>query len=122
MLQRVCYICCNGYTCILQLYVSNVSAISNNIVSVLSCICCTGYTCMLQVYASNVSAIFKRMLQVFYLDVIFVALAIYVCYKCMFQMFQLFQTYVSSVLSGCCICCSDNTLMLREYVLNVSYV
>jgi hypothetical protein len=29
-------------------------------------------------------------LQVFYLDVAYVAVAIHVCYKCMFQMFQLF--------------------------------
>jgi hypothetical protein len=48
---------------------------------------------------------FKRMLQVFYLDVIYVALVIHVCCKCMFQ------TYVANVLSGCC-----------TYVINVSSV
>jgi len=34
---------------------------------------------------------FKHMLQVFYLDVAYVAMAIHVCWKCMFQMFQLFK-------------------------------
>jgi hypothetical protein len=40
---------------------------------------------------------FKCMLQVFYLDVAYVAVAIDVCCKCIFQMFHLFQTYVASV-------------------------
>ena len=40
----------------------------------------------------------------------------------MCQMFQLFQTYVASVLSRCCICCSGQTYMLQEYVVNVSSV
>jgi hypothetical protein len=52
------------------------------------------YKCMFQY--------FKRILQVFYLDVAYVALAIHVCCKYIFQMFQLFQTYVASVLSGYC--------------------
>ena len=38
---------------------------------------------------------FKHMLQVFYLDIAYVALAIHVCCKCLFQIFQLFQTYVA---------------------------
>ena len=62
------------------------------------------------------------MLQVFYLDVAYVVLAIHACYNYMFQMFQLFQTYVASILFGCCICCSDHTLMLQVYVLNISGV
>jgi hypothetical protein len=37
-------------------------------------------------------------------------------------MFQLFETYVASVLSRCCICCSDHTHMLQEYIVNVSSV
>jgi hypothetical protein len=36
------------------------------------------------------------MLQVFYQDVVYIALTIHICCKCMFQ---LFQTYVASVLS-----------------------
>jgi hypothetical protein len=63
---------------------------------------------------------FKRTLQVLYLDIAYVALAIHVCCKCIFQMFQLFQTYVASVLSGCCICCSAHTHMLQAYDINVS--
>jgi hypothetical protein len=59
------------------------------------------------------------MLQVFYLDVIYVALDIHVCCK---YMFQLFQTYVTSVLSRCCICCTSYKRMLQVYVSNVSPV
>ena len=40
---------------------------------------------MLQVYVSIVSTVFKRMLQVVYLDVAYVALAIQVHCKCMFS-------------------------------------
>ena len=58
------------------------------------------------------------MLQLFYLDVAYVALAIHVCCKCMFQIFQLFQTYVASVLSGYRICCSVYTHIFL-YVLDV---
>jgi hypothetical protein len=104
---------------------------------------------MLQVYVLNVSAVFKRILQVVYLDVAYVALVIYVRCKCMFsavanvcckcfiktlhmlqwaytyaasvcfQMFKLFQTYVASILSGYYICCSDYTHILQVFVLNV---
>ena len=53
---------------------------------------------------------FKRMLQGFYLDVAYVAMAIHVCCKCIFQMFQLFfgstlQVYVSNVSVISDICC-----------------
>jgi hypothetical protein len=40
---------------------------------------------MLQVYVSNVLAVFKRMLQVIYLGVAYVVLAIHVHCKCMFS-------------------------------------
>jgi hypothetical protein len=53
------------------------------------------------------------MLQVLYMDIAYVAVAIYVCCKCMLQMFHLFQTYIESVSSRCCICCNV------EYVANV---
>jgi hypothetical protein len=49
---------------------------------------------------------FKRMLQVFYLNITYVAVAIRLCCKCMFQMFHLFQTYVTSVSSRWYICCN----------------
>jgi hypothetical protein len=50
-------------------------------------ICCTGYTRMLQVYVFKCFNCFKHMLQVFYLDVAFVVVAIHVyvvsvCFKC----------------------------------------
>jgi hypothetical protein len=50
---------------------------------------------------------FKCMLQVLYLDVAYVIVAIHIGCKCMFKIFQLFQKYVTSVSSGCCICCSS---------------
>jgi hypothetical protein len=62
------------------------------------------------------------MLQVFYLDVVYIARAIHVCCKCMFQMFQLFQTYVANILFGFCICCSSHTHMLQAYVVNISSI
>ena len=89
------------YKCMFQLFQTYVTSVLSGY-----CICCTGYTRTLQVYVFKCFSCFKCMLQVFYLDVAYVALAIHVCCKCMFQMFQLFQTYVASVLSGCCICCS----------------
>jgi hypothetical protein len=46
---------------------------------------------------------FKRMLQMFYLDVEYVALDIHVCCKCMFQVFYLFQTYIATN-ALCCKC------------------
>jgi hypothetical protein len=41
---------------------------------------------------------FRRMLQVFYLDVTYLAVAMQVCCKRILQMFHLFQTYVAEVL------------------------
>ena len=46
------------------------------------CICCNGYTRMLQMY---VSAVFISMLQVFYLDIAYVVVAIHICCKRMFS-------------------------------------
>ena len=55
------------------------------------------------------------MLQVFYLNVAYVAVAIHICCKLIFQMFQLFSDkYIVSVLSGCC--CSDYTYTFPAYV------
>ena len=79
-------------------------------------ICCNDNTVMLQVHVLKCFSCFKRMLQVFYLDVTYVAMAIHICCKCMFRMFQLFQTYVVGVLSRCCICCTGYTRMLQVYV------
>jgi hypothetical protein len=65
------------------------------------CICCSDYTRMLQVYVPNDSkcfSCFRRMLQVFYLDVAYVLVAIHICCKPMFQMFHLFQTYFAAML------------------------
>jgi hypothetical protein len=80
----------------LQVYVSNVSAVSN--------ICCKCFIWILHIcwnsytYVASVRFIcFRRMLQVFYLDVPSVSVAIHVCCKRLFKMFQLFQTYVASV-------------------------
>jgi hypothetical protein len=50
---------------------------------------------MLQVYVSNISTVFRSMLQVFYLDVTYVALAINICCTRMFP----------NVLSVSDVCC-----------------
>jgi hypothetical protein len=50
-----------------------------------SCICCNGYTCMLQVYILNVLVVFKSMVQVFYLNVAYVTVAMHICCKRMFS-------------------------------------
>jgi hypothetical protein len=70
------------------------------------------YTCVASVCIKCFSC-FRCMLQVFHLDVAYVAVAIHVCWNRVFQMFQLFS-------SGCCICCSGYTRILQVYVPNVS--
>jgi hypothetical protein len=62
------------------------------VASVLSrcCICCSGHTRMLQVYVFKYFSCFKRMLQVFNLDVAYVAVVIH--------MLQVYVLNVSSVL------------------------
>ena len=76
MLQRlytyiasVCFKCLSYF----QMYVASGLSVC--------CICCTGYTRMLQVYVFKCFSCFKRKLQVFYLNVAYVAVAIYVCCK-----------------------------------------
>jgi hypothetical protein len=65
----------------LYTYVSNVSAVFQmHVVSV--CFKCFSY--------------FKRMLQVFYLDVAYIAVTIRICCMYIFQMFHLFLTYVAA--------------------------
>jgi hypothetical protein len=49
-----------------------------------SCIYYNGYTRMLQVYVSNVLAVFRSMLQLFYLDVAYAVVAIHICCKVCF--------------------------------------
>ena len=61
------------------------------------------------------------MLQVFYLDVAYVSVAIYICYKRPFNNVPSVSDYVASVLSGCCICCCY-THMLQMYHLFQTYV
>jgi energy-converting hydrogenase Eha subunit C len=86
---------------VLQVYVSNVSAVSNvycklDVAYVAKAIhiCCKCVFQMFQVFHLDVAC--------FHLDVAYVAVAIHVCSKCIFQMFYLFQMYVASVLSRCC--------------------
>jgi hypothetical protein len=55
---------------------------------------------MLQVYVSNISTVSNVYVTVFYLNVAYVALAIHVYYKCMFQLFQTYcQIYGLGVLA-----------------------
>jgi hypothetical protein len=59
------------------------------------------------------------MYKCFYLDVVYVAMAIHVSCKCMFQTFYLFQMYVTDILSRCF---SGYTHMLQASKHNVSSV
>ena len=72
------HICCK---CMFKCF----SCFETYVVSCLSgcCICCTSYTRTLQVYVFKCFSCFKCMLQMFYLDVVYVAVAIDVC--CMWQ-------------------------------------
>jgi hypothetical protein len=48
------------------------------------------------VYVASVCfSFFKSMLQVYFLDVAYVAVAVHICCTGMFQMFHMFQTYVT---------------------------
>jgi hypothetical protein len=82
------------------------------------CICC-------KAYVSSVLSVLDVCL-VFYMDVVYVTMALYTCFK---HMFQVFQTHVANVLSRCCkirsrccICCCEYTLMFQAYVSSVSSV
>jgi NO-binding membrane sensor protein with MHYT domain len=69
------------------------------------------------------------MLQVFYLDITYVALAIHICCKCMFQRFQLFQsllqvfyldvTYVALAIHVCCKFMFQMIRLFQTYVVGV---
>ena len=80
--RSVCCICCNGCTRILQAYVPNVLFVSSR--------------CMLQVCLFGYCICFTHMLQVFYLDVVYVLqwfssifMCFCKCFTCMFQVFHL---------------------------------
>jgi hypothetical protein len=62
------------------------------------------------------------MYKCFYLDIVYVAMAIHVRCKCMFQTFYLFQMYVTGILSRCSIYFSGYTHMLQASMHNVSSV
>jgi hypothetical protein len=83
------------------------------------CICSTGYTRTLQMYVFKCFSSFKHMLQVFYLDVAYVALTIQNAASVCFQMF-------STGSNVCCKCfyldVAMATHMLQAYVLNVSSI
>jgi hypothetical protein len=104
------YVCFMRFICMFYLDIACVSS--------RCCICCNGIHYVASVYFKCFSC-FKSMLQVFYLNVAYIAMAIDVCCKCMFQMFQLFETYVASVLSICCICCTGYTHMLQVYMFQL---
>jgi hypothetical protein len=115
------HICCSDYTHMLQAYVPNVSIASD--VCCRKCfpgqcfmskcrqssecahygccksrsryrIYCNGYTHMLQISIHNVSSILDIYCKCFYLDIVYIVMAIHIHYKHMFQMFHLLQTYI----------------------------
>jgi hypothetical protein len=96
MFQLFSNVCCNWFIWMLHmldwLYTYTASVcfqmfrlFQTYVASVLSgcCICCNRHTCMLQVYVSNISVV-SNMLQVFYLDAAYVAVARRICCKSMF--------------------------------------
>jgi hypothetical protein len=85
-----CCICCNGYTCMLQVYVPNVLSVSqtyvasvNLNVAYVSRICCKCLIWMLHMLATAFKC-FRAF------------------YKCFRRMLQEFRIYVASGLSECC--------------------
>jgi hypothetical protein len=83
------------------------------------------YTCVVSICFKGFSC-FKHMLQVFHLDVAYIAVAIHICCNCVFQMFQLFHldlacfhldvAYVAVSIHVCCKC------MLQMFNLFLTYV
>jgi hypothetical protein len=83
------------------------------------------YTCVASVCFKYFSC-FKRMLQVFHLDVAYVAVTIHVCCKCVLQMFQLFHldvacfyldaAYVAVAIPVCCKCMFQMFHLFQMYV------
>jgi hypothetical protein len=97
--------------CAFQMYVAKVDLVLHMLQWLCTCVATICFKCF---------SYFKRMLQVFHLNVTYVAVVIHVCYKYVFQMFQLFYVDVACFSSECCICCSGYTRMLQMYILNVS--
>jgi hypothetical protein len=71
------YVCCKY---VFQMF----SAVSSR-----CCICCSGYTCMLQVYIPNVSPISNICCKCFIWMLLYVAVVIHIYCKRMFQLFHL---------------------------------
>jgi hypothetical protein len=90
-----CYICCNGYTRMLQASVSNVSS----------------------VFQTYVACVFIWMLQVFYLDVVYVS---YICCKYFIWMLHIFVNGFQ-VFCKCFGCICKCFSCFRTYVANISY-
>jgi hypothetical protein len=67
------------------------------------CTYCNSYARMFQMYVLNVSSLSDVCYKCFYLDVASVSLYIHACCNRMFQVFQVFGTSVASVSSECCI-------------------
>jgi hypothetical protein len=100
-----CCTCCNGYARMVQVYVPNVSSVSD--------VCCkcfhldVTYTCMLHAYVKHIHACCMRMLNVFrcfvrrlqmlHLDVAYACNDFQVFLECLLQVFQTYVSCVSSV-------------------------
>jgi hypothetical protein len=100
---RVCFKCFTCFRCMLQQVLHVASVFISRPGKRAHAECFIWILRMLQwlyMYVSNVSAVFKRMLQMFYLNVAYVAVVIHICCKRMFQMFYLFIAASAS----CCKC------------------
>jgi hypothetical protein len=96
---NVLYQYCNGYTHMFQVYVPNVSSVSEYVASVsFGCYKTRSGFCI-------VLGVFICMLQVFHLDVCICLQWRHTCFQVFSGVLQMFQTYVANVLDILDVCC-----------------
>ena len=79
------------------------------------CICCNGYTCMLQAYVPNVSSVFRRMLQMCLFDVAYVSHICCKCFIWMLHMFHTYGVSVCSKYFICFILMLHSSVLCCKY-------
>jgi hypothetical protein len=95
---------CNGYTCIFQVYVLNVSSVLGMLHYY------NGYTCIFQVYVLNVSSVLDICYKYFYLDVARIDLNVE--YTCMLQAYVSFCRCFIRMLQVFAYVCNDFQVFL----------
>jgi hypothetical protein len=90
------YICCNGYTRMLQAHVLNVSAVSDG--------CCTCFIWVLHIFYSCVASVSSGCCICFHTYVASVSFRGCICFAMAAHVFQMYIASVSTVLDVCCKC------------------